>query len=412
MIRLSLVLLFAASFVAWPLNARAQDTGTRAGQAEQLRAEKAKELTPYTPGKVERALQLVEERFLAQRFVNPPRGLFTRWGGMPEGQGFTVGPAYRISNYDASFTTSAAISIKGAWEATGRLELPRPTLPPARPASRFLSIGGLYHHLPAEDFYGFGQQSSRDTHVTYRLDQGLFDVTGGLSPAEWFTASGTAEYRTERAGRGNDPRFPSIELLHTGAAAPASQTDLDFVRLGGQAYVNYADAPQRAPVGGRYLFSLNKYLDQTADQFSFNRWEVDLQQYVPIFTPSRLIALRANAVGVVPDAGQNVPFYMQPTLGGSHSIRAYPHQRFRDRNSLLLQAEYRYILNDFMTGSVFYDTGKVAFDRQDLWDLDGMKNDYGISVRFGFAGIAAFRAEIVWGGDEGTVYALRFSDVF
>jgi hypothetical protein len=41
-----------------------------------------------------------------------------------------------------------------------------------------------------------------------------------------------------------------------------------------------------------------------------------------------------------------------------------------------------------------------------------MKNDYGISVRFGFAGIAAFRAEIVWGGDEGTVYALRFSDVF
>ena len=28
------------------------------------------------------------------------------------------------------------------------------------------------------------------------------------------------------------------------------------------------------------------------------------------------------------------------------------------------------------------------------------------------AGIAALRAEIAWGGDEGTVYALRFSDVF
>lgn len=412
MIRLSPVVLLAACFAAWPSDARAQDAGTRAGQAEQQRAEKAKQLEPYTPGKIERGLVLVEERFLAQRFVNPPRGLFTRWGGMPEGQGFTVGPAYRISNYDASFTTTAAISIRGAYEATARLELPRPILPPARPAARFLSIGGLYHHLPQEDFYGFGQESSRDTHVNFRLDEGTFDVTGGLSPAEWFTVSGTAEYRRQRAGRGNDPRFPSIELLPIGAGAPASLTDLDFVRLGGETYFNYADAPQRAPVGGRYRFSANRYLDQTADQYSFNRWEVDLQQYIPIFTPSRLIALRANAVGVVPDDGQDVPFYFQPTLGGSHSIRAYPHQRFRDRNTLLLQAEYRYILNDFMTGSVFYDTGKVAFDRQDLWDLDGMKNDYGISVRFGFAGIAALRAEIAWGGDEGTVYALRFSDVF
>jgi outer membrane protein assembly factor BamA len=157
---------------------------------------------------------------------------------------------------------------------------------------------------------------------------------------------------------------------------------------------------------------LNKYLDQTADQYSFNRWEVDLQQYLPIFTPSRLIALRANAIGVIPDEGHDVPFYLQPALGGSHSIRGYPYQRFRDRNSLLLQAEYRFILNDFMTGSLFYDTGKVAFDRKDLWDLGDLRDDYGFSIRFGFAGIAALRAEVVFGGDEGNVYALRFSDVF
>ena len=106
-----------------------------------------------------------------------------------------------------------------------------------------------------------------------------------------------------------------------------------------------------------------------------------------------------------------MPFYLQPTLGGSHSIRAYPHQRFRDR-SAAAQAEYRFVLNDFMTGAVFYDTGKVAFDRNDLWDFDGMRNDYGISFKLGFAGLAAFRAEVVFGGDEGTVYAVRFSDVF
>jgi hypothetical protein len=331
---------------------------------------------------------------------------------MPEGQGFTIGPAYRYSRQDVSLTTTAAVSIRGAYEVTARLELPRPVIPPiTRSATRFLSVGGLFHRLPREDFYGFGQQSSPSTRASFLLEESAFDVTGGLSPAPWFTVSGTAEYRTERAGRGKDPGLPSIEDLPGGAGAPAAQTDLDFVRIGGQTFFDLASALQRAPVGGRYRLSADKYLDQS-DQYSFNRWEVDLQQYVPIFTPSRLIALRANAIGVVPDAGQDVPFYLQPTLGGSHSIRGYPHQRFRDRNSLLLQAEYRFVLNDFMTGALFYDTGKVAFDRQDLWDFNDLRDDYGVSVRFGFAGLAAFRAEVVFGGDEGTVYALRFSDVF
>jgi hypothetical protein len=412
MVRFPVILCLAAIVSATPVAVRAQDAGTRAGVAEQERAEKAKRLEPYTPGRLEKALLLVEQRFLAQRFINPPRGLFTRWGGMPEGQGFTVGPAYRISNYDASFTTTAAVSIRGAYEVTGRLELPRPTLPPAPQPTSFLSVGGLYHHLPQEDFYGFGQQSSPSARRSFRLDQSTFDVTGGLSPASWFTVSGTAEYRTERAALADDPELETIEIIGDRPSAPGAQANLDYVRFGAQTYFNLADAPQRALVGGRYRLSFNQYLDQTADRFSFNRWEVDLQQYLPISTPSRLLALRANAVGVVPEDGHDVPFYLQPTLGGSHSIRAYPFQRFRDRNALLLQAEYRFILNDFMTGALFYDTGKVAFDRQDLWDFGDLRDDYGISVRFGFAGIAALRAEVVFGGAEGTVYALRFSDVF
>ena len=115
-------------------------------------------------------------------------------------------------------TPTAAISIRGAYEATGRLELPRPTVPPARPATRFLSLGGLYHHLPQEDFYGFGQQSSPDTHANFLLNESTLDVTAGLAPVDWFTVSGIAEYRRERAGPGNDPLLPSIERLPSGAS--------------------------------------------------------------------------------------------------------------------------------------------------------------------------------------------------
>ena len=387
----------------------AQDAGTRAGQAEQQRREKGKQLEPYAPGRLERTLLAIEEGYLAERWFNPPRGVFLRAGGMPEGQGLSLGPAFRYSTYDASLTVTSAVSIRRAWEVTGRLEFPRPKIDPA---PVFLSVGGLYHHLPQEDFYGLGLQTTAAGRTSYLLDEGSVDVTAGVSAGRWFTVSGTAEYRIERPGAGKDPKRPSIEAIYGDFDAPAFQTDLDFVRVGGQAYINAAPASQGAPVGGRYLFSLNRYLDRTADRYSFNRWDVDLQQYIPIFTPARLIALRAHAAGVVADDGQEIPFYLHPTLGGSHSIRGYRVQRFRDRNSLLLQAEYRFMLNDFMTGAVFYDTGKVAFDRDDLWDRDGFQDDYGFSVRFGFAGIAAVRAEVVFGGDEGTVFALRFGDVF
>jgi len=408
--RLLPVLVLAAHTVAPP--ALAQDSGTRAGQAEQQRAEKAKQLEPYKPGAVEHALFLNEDRFLTERFFNPPKGLFARFGGMPEGQGFTVGPAYRLSNYDVSFTTSAAVSLKGAWEVAGRLELPRPPgIMLIRKPRNFLSFGAVYHSLPQEDFYGIGQDSLKENQVSYLMDEAIFDGTGGVSPVEWFTVSATAEYRSHRPSSGKDPSLPSIEALFDNLSAPSFRTDLDFVRLGGSAYVDYTDAYQGAPVGGRYLFSISRYLDQTEDRFSFDRWDVDLQQYIPIFTPSRLIALRAHAAGVEPD-GDDIPFYLLPSLGGSHSIRAYPVQRFRDRYSLLLQGEYRFRLNDFMTGALFYDKGKVAAAADDVWDLGDAKEDYGISIRLGFLGLAALRGEIVFGGDEGTVYALRFSDVF
>ena len=404
---LTVLAIFLAG--ALPAPVQAQDSGTRAGQAEQQRREKAKQLEPHSPGRLERTLLAIEEGYLAERWFNPPRGLFLRAGGMPEGQGLALGPAFRYSTHDASLTVTSAVSIRRAWEVAGRLEFPRPKIDPA---PVFLSVGGLYHHLPQEDFYGLGMQTTAAGRTSYLLDESSVDVTAGVSPGRWLTLSGTAEYRSERPAAGKDPKRPSIEAFYGDSEAPAFQTDLDFVRVGGQAYINVASAPQGGLVGGRYLFSLNRYLDQTADRYTFNRWDVDLQQYIPIFTPARLIALRAHAAGVVADDGQQVPFYLQPALGGSHSIRGYRVQRFRDRNSLLLQAEYRFALNDFMSGAVFYDTAKVAFDRDDLWNRDNLQDDYGFSLRFGFASIAALRAEVVFGGDEGTVFALRFGDVF
>jgi hemolysin activation/secretion protein len=71
---------------------------------------------------------------------------------------------------------------------------------------------------------------------------------------------------------------------------------------------------------------------------------------------------------------------MLPALGGGSSLRGFASWRFRDSNSLLLQAEWRVIVNNFLETALFYDTGKVTARAADL-DLDGLKSDFGIGFR-------------------------------
>jgi outer membrane protein assembly factor BamA len=131
---------------------------------------------------------------------------------------------------------------------------------------------------------------------------------------------------------------------------------------------------------------------------------------VPIVTGARTIVLRAFATGVTPDAGHEVPFYYQPTLGGAYSLRMLPEYRLRDRHVLLLQAEYRFELNAFMTGAVFYDAGKVAHRRQDL-GFRGLRHDAGFGLRLGFMSNVSLRTEVAFGSD-GPRLIFKFNDVF
>ena len=51
---------------------------------------------------------------------------------------------------------------------------------------------------------------------------------------------------------------------------------------------------------------------------------------------------------------------MLPSVGGGSSLRGFSSWRFRDSNSLLLQAEWRIMVNRFLDTAFFYDAGKVA----------------------------------------------------
>jgi len=151
--------------------------------------------------------------------------------------------------------------------------------------------------------------------------------------------------------------------------------------------------------------------DSEIDLFSFNRVDIDLQQYVPLVRDRRVLALHARAVMTDPDAGAEVPFYFQPTLGGPDDLRGFRHFRFRDRNTLLFQAEYRWEIFTAVDGAIFYDIGKVAPRRQDF-NLSEFERDFGIGFRFGTSNGVFLRVEGAFGSAAGAHFVLRFGNVF
>ncbi len=396
------VLLFLL-LAALPASVSAQ--GTRAEIARQARQNKSAELHPYTPNAAEKWLFKIEDRYLMARIFNPREGLFVRFGGMPEGAGLAAGPAYRYSNRPLVFTATSAASMRGYWELDASAKVQHLV-----GKSGYIGIGLKQQHLPQEDFFGLGFDSAEDNQTSFELDQTSAYLTGGGSPTKWFSFTAHLERRDPSIGRGTDQRFPSTQDLFTDGGAPGLSEQPDFLRAGTRLTFDYTDRLLGPPAGGVYIVGWDRYDDLDFERYSFDQWTVDLRQYVPIVFGARTLVFRALATGVEPRAGEQAPFYYMPTLGGPYTLRGLPAFRYRDRNLVLFQTEYRFELNAFMTGAIFYDAGRVASSRRDLFKGD-YRHDVGFGLRFGYASAVSLRTELAYGG-EGLKLVFKFGDVF
>src|SRR4029079_11857385 len=130
-------------------------------------------------------------------------------------------------------------------------------------------------------------------------------------------------------------------------------------------------------------------------QFGFRELSYEAIQHFPILRDTWVISLRGLAETAYTRDGQDVPSFLLPHLGGGSNLRGFDTWRFRDRNRLLLQAEWRIMVNRFMETALFYDAGKVAARAADLTPLfDDLKHDYGFGTRFHAPFQTAFRIDV------------------
>ena len=129
------------------------------------------------------------------------------------------------------------------------------------------------------------------------------------------------------------------------------------------------------PSSGNYhQFSAISYNSTLGSEFDFNSYLLDLRHYELIFG-KHIFAMR----GVAGFITGNPSFQMMHHLGAY--IRGYYHNRFRDRNLLVVETEYRLPLFRRFGMVAFAGCGQVAHDVQDF-SFDGIKPSGGIGYRF------------------------------
>jgi len=198
----------------------------------------------------------------------------------------------------------------------------------------------------------------------------------------------SSEHRTDFAYRtaamGTSARVQASRLVAVGAgvellAIDATGANPTYRRSRLFAQFDSRTSPAYTRSGGLYRIEWSDYHDTTDGRASFRRIDVEADHFIPVLRENWVIALRAAASATETSAGDTVPYFLMPDLGGSHSLRGYPIWRFRGRNRVLFTGEYRWTAGPFVDMALFADAGKVADRFSDL-DVRSLKTSYGIGL--------------------------------
>lgn len=342
---------------------------TYEGEIAAQQAEKARALHPYRAAWIERVVDEIDEHLTARDYRWHPF-----YGHAYPGAGITLGAGYsfRPGDYD-TLDLRASMSLNQSKRAEVVYRAPRL----ARRRAALAVIGGWAEGLE-QSFYGVASQG------TGTADRSLFDFrrTYGsaridVRPRRNLVVFGTGVEvsRYEQRVDGNS----DFARRFSAATLPGFGATVNFVQLNASAGLDWRPDPGYARRGGAWGVTARRFVD-TAGDYTFTQVDYDVVQHVPVLRDAWVLSLHGRAETTFAPYKHELPFFMLPALGNGMTLRGYANQRFRDRNSMLLQAEWRVLVNAVLDLALFYDAGKVTA-RPAHFSFENLETDYGIGLR-------------------------------
>jgi hypothetical protein len=340
-IRSQALIFLLALGLSLPATASAQFK-TRTEEIEDARREKRARLWPERESPlVEEVNKLVERGLLeGAESGKGSNGAQLVLGGMRSGQGMSVGVGYRRSDIwrdRIGYRATARGTFQLAWMLDFELDFQE-----LKTERTFVNFYSKVESSPQMDYYGQGQDSLESNRTSYLLDDIALDLNAGYEIFRNFKLGATAGLYSAITGTGSRSGVPSTEEVFNPINTPGLGEATDYFRWGAFLTFDYRDIPGGPKSGGFYGTRFRRYSDEQKAEFSFEQLELQLQQYVPYFNKTRVIAIRVFTVLSFTDFGERVPFYLQPKLGGNDTLRGYARYRFYDNNMIVANVEHRW----------------------------------------------------------------------
>jgi hypothetical protein len=286
-------------------------------------------------------------------------------------------------------------------------------------------------------FYGLGPNSLAANASVFSETQTIAGANAIIPVLHRVNASllGEVNGRIVDLRQNHHESNPSIEQVFSEAGAPGLTTQPVFAQLGEGARLEPTLFNDHLRLD--YLAQFQQFLAPSDSHYSFRRFTADLNHAFPLYRNSgtygpkstngpdecaaalgatKCPAIQRNREGSVAvrllitesiaSAGSQVPFYLQPTLGGldingNSWLPSYNDYRFRAPNALLLRESIEHSIWGPVGVTFSADQGKVALTRGDI-GFSHLAHSFSAGLTLRAGGLPALSLGFAWAGPEGT----------
>ncbi len=394
-------------------------------------------------------------------------------GSLSPQNGFAAGLAF-VEHKDFSdewrmtTNTDAVATGNGSWRAGSYLtayRLPQshqvigvvmgtPTKAQKKPAFQIAPIFNLYAQTTSLNrlyFYGLGPNTLPSGQSAFGLTETIAGTSATL-PLNRDGISFTLELNGRVPQLRPDTRetVPTIAQLYTESTAPGLTRSAAFIEPGGGIQIQPSLFNDHLRL--HYLANIQSFTSLGGTPYSFRRWTADIGHEFPLASKVYLtasnpqngpdactpdptstpcpspthvsstinhegsISLRLLLTGSATSAGKSVPFYFDPTTGGSDIdsnpiLASYPDYRFRSPNLVLLRGTIEHTLPKLPLGVYFSaDAAKSPLPRSDI-DFANLRQSYSVGLTVHAGGLPLVYLLFAWGGNEGTHTTFSLSNI-
>lgn len=367
-------------------------------------------------------------------------------GSMPSQNGFGLGGAFvwskNTKNWRMSWDLDAVGAFSGSWRAGGYMKMVHTPHPAKLQGTHPYTVFNLYAQsisLNKVNFFGLGNDTTIPGKSLFGMRQTIVGVSAikpvyELHAIRWLNLALLGEVNGRFVNiRGEQGQSaPSIETLYDDVTAPGLTNQPGFVQLGEGLRIK----PTIGNLQLNYMGKFQQYFAPSSSQNSFLRWTVDFDHTYSLYSTSQsaassdtlgpdscahgddkcpeiphtrnlngTIGLRLLLSESITSGTSVVPFYFQPTLGGSDinsalSLSSYQDYRFRAPNILLLQESFEHSIWGPFGLKFIADQGRVALTRSDL-GFSHLKHSFAAGLTLRAGGAPMISLIYAWGGNEG-----------